>query len=197
MSNKAQFDIHVCALADVDTVVASTNATHLVSVLQTDLIPKTPSAIAPENHYKLGIDDIEAPFGGLIHADVNQIETLCAFVDTFSRESLKDAQRQTLVIHCYAGVSRSTATAFLALCALNPHSSEVALAKYLRSKSPSADPNRLIVSLGDQALNRNGRMVSALRAMGRAEPSYHAQPFSLKAHALKANNDSDYGSAAA
>ena len=47
-----------------------------------------------------------------------------------------------MVIHCYAGISRSTAAAFITLCALNPATPETLIARRLREASPSATPTR-------------------------------------------------------
>ena len=67
-----------------------------------------------------------------------------------------------MVVHCWAGISRSTAAAYTALCAINPEVSEELIAVRLRDASPTAYPNRLIIQLADAALGRNGRMVRAI-----------------------------------
>ena len=84
-----------------------------------------------------------------------------------------------LVLHCYAGISRSTASAFAAVCALNPHRDEIAIARQIRAASPIASPNRLIVSLADKALGREGRMLRALDEMGPGNLTTVGQPFRI------------------
>jgi predicted protein tyrosine phosphatase len=84
-----------------------------------------------------------------------------------------------MVIHCWAGISRSTAAAFITLCTLNPGASELAIARRLRNASPTACPNGLLVRLGDAALGRSGRMVAAVGAIGRGLAAHEARPFSL------------------
>ena len=71
-----------------------------------------------------------------------------------------------MLIHCYAGISRSTAAAFIALCALNPHTSEELIASRLRLSSETACPNRLFVALADKMLGCDGRMIAAVAKMG-------------------------------
>lgn len=178
----------VCGLADVASVVAATKADALVSVLHPELIPDTPDSIAVENHFKLAIDDIEAPYTGLQHAKNDDIDTLCRFARDWHDRSAANgsAEVSTMVVHCYAGVSRSTAAAFVILCALNPRLDEVAVGTYLRSLSPTAAPNRLIVSLGDDVLQRRGRMTKAVQAMGRANATLPARPVALDTH-VKSN----------
>ena len=86
-----------------------------------------------------------------------------------------------MVVHCWAGISRSTAAAFAALCAINPGVDEELIALRLREASPTAYPNRLIISLADAALGRRGRMVQAIESIGRGVVAVEALPFSLRA----------------
>ena len=86
-------------------------------------------------------------------------------------------RRAPLVIHCYAGVSRSTASAFATACALNPKRDEIEIARQIRAASPIASPNRLIVALADRALGREGRMLRALDKMGAASMMVEGVPF--------------------
>jgi HEAT repeat protein/predicted protein tyrosine phosphatase len=69
-----------------------------------------------------------------------------------------------LLIHCQAGVSRSTAVA-LAVCAylLGAGREAEALAYVLEARA-SARPNRWIVELADALLQRQGKLVEALQA---------------------------------
>ena len=59
-----------------------------------------------------------------------------------------------MLIHCFAGVSRSTAAAFIAACALAPNRDEATIARALRAASPTATPNARLVALADAALGR-------------------------------------------
>ena len=84
-----------------------------------------------------------------------------------------------LLICCRAGLSRSPAAAFVAACILNPHTDEAVIAQHLRTVSPRAWPNRLLVSLADRHLGRNGRMVRALDGMGVGDVSAQNEVFVL------------------
>ncbi len=77
------------------------------------------------------------------------------------------------------GISRSTASAFASVCALNPRRGEDSIAQALRRASPTATPNIRIVSLADRLLGRNGRMVSAIETIGRGNLADEAAPFRL------------------
>ena len=94
----------------------------------------------------------------------------------------RDWDRQApLLIHCWAGISRSTAAAFISLCALNPEGAEQELAWALRRASPTAYPNRLLVALADEALARKGHMVTAIEEIGRGKIAEEADVFALPA----------------
>jgi predicted protein tyrosine phosphatase len=83
-------------------------------------------------------------------------------------------------VHCYAGISRSTAAAFVAACALSPARTELQIAQELRQRSHTASPNRRIVSIADDLLGRNGRMVDAVEAIGLGAAATEAIPFRLE-----------------
>jgi predicted protein tyrosine phosphatase len=85
-----------------------------------------------------------------------------------------------MVIHCYAGISRSTASAYAAACALSPGRDEMAIAQEMRRASRTAMPNSLIVSLADRLLGRQGRMIAGIQSMGPGDLAYEADPFSLE-----------------
>ena len=85
-----------------------------------------------------------------------------------------------MLIHCFAGLSRSTAAAFISLCALNPRTPEEIIARALRRSSDTAVPNRLFVALADNALRREGRMVAALNSMGQNRLAYECFPFGVE-----------------
>jgi predicted protein tyrosine phosphatase len=77
-------------------------------------------------------------------------------------------------------VSRSTASAFIAACALNPKRDEHEIAQALRAASPTATPNARFVALADDRLQRNGRMSAAIQSIGRGADCFEAEPFTLE-----------------
>jgi predicted protein tyrosine phosphatase len=67
-----------------------------------------------------------------------------------------------VLIHCEAGVSRSTATALIMYgCWLGPGREREAMARVLAQR-PVAVPNRRMVEIADRLLERGGRLVEAL-----------------------------------
>jgi predicted protein tyrosine phosphatase len=164
--------IHVCSLARLHETVQDTGARHVVSLIGDEVSVERPNAIAAENHLRLQLHDISAPLDGYILPDEEHIADLLRFVRRWDR-------RAPLVVHCYAGISRSTASAFASVCALNPHRNEDSVAQALRRASPTATPNIRIVSLADRLLGREGRMVAAIETIGCGEFASEAVPFRL------------------
>jgi predicted protein tyrosine phosphatase len=164
--------IHVCSLARLHQTVADTGAGHIVTLLkQTDRVVR-PQAVLAENHLILGFDDIAEPMDGYIHPADEHVAQLIAFVRNWNRT-------RPMVVHCFAGISRSTAGAFVAACALNPRRDEAAIAWQLRRLSQTASPNRRIVSIADRMLGRSGRMIDAVETIGPGLSAYEGDPFQL------------------
>lgn len=132
----------------------------------------TPQGVEEERHLKLDFADIWQPMAGEVMANADHVTEILSFIRRWERTS-------PLVVHCYAGVSRSTASAYIAACALRPDTSEIAWAERIRQASPTATPNIHIVRLGDAILGREGRMVKAIERIGRGEDCYEGVPFSL------------------
>jgi predicted protein tyrosine phosphatase len=165
--------IHVCSLARLHETIEDTGARHVVSLIGDEAFIETPSGIVAENHLWLRLHDISAPLDGYIIPDEEHVSDLLRFVQRWDR-------RAPLVVHCYAGISRSTASAFASVCALNPHRDESSIAQALRRASPTATPNIRIVSLADRLLGRDGRMVAAIEMIGRGILAAEADPFRLE-----------------
>jgi predicted protein tyrosine phosphatase len=165
--------IHVCSLARLHDTVEETGARHIVTFIRESSLVPRPSRIALGNHLLLAVDDISAPREGHTVPATEHVEALIRFVGQWDRTT-------PLVIHCFAGISRSTAGAFVAVCALNPERDEVEIAQALRTASPTATPNARIVEIGDQLLGRGGRMRAAIEAIGRGAEAVEAYPFRLE-----------------
>jgi len=162
--------IHVCSLAALPETVRLTGASHVLTVMANVDQVLRPASVLPANHMKIAFDDITEPMDGFVAPNAEHVERVLSFVRGWDRSA-------PLVIHCYAGVSRSTASAFAAACALNPHRDEMVIARQIRSASPIANPNRLLVSLADKALGRDGRMLRALDDIGPASMMVEGKPF--------------------
>ena len=67
--------------------------------------------------------------------------------------------RAKVLVHCRAGVSRSTAIAYAILCQHSVPGMETANLMHVESLRAVVYPNRLIIELADKVLKRNGGML--------------------------------------
>ena len=164
--------IHVCSLARLHEIVEDTGARNVVSLIGDEANFVRPKSVTADNHLWLRLHDISAPLDGYIVPGEEHVADLIRFVRGWDR-------RSPLVVHCYMGISRSTASAYASVCALNPRRDELDIAQALRRASPTATPNIRIVSLADRLLGRDGRMVAAIETIGRGCLAEEAAPFRL------------------
>jgi predicted protein tyrosine phosphatase len=154
--------IHVCSLEHMPSLCAHVRPRRLVTIINPTMVPDTPPGIDARHHLKIVCSDICEPADGRVCPEPNHVADLISFFRAWDRQG-------PLLIHCLAGVSRSTAAAYIALCALNEGCCELKIAERLRAAAPDADPNRLLVALADEALRRQGRMLNAVAAIGRSK----------------------------
>jgi predicted protein tyrosine phosphatase len=162
--------IHVCSLSALPDTVKATGASHILTVMAKVDQVQRPASVLEINHLRVQVDDITEHMDGFVAPCETHIEQILNFVRNWDRSA-------PMVVHCFAGISRSTASAFAAACMLNPHRDEIAIARQIRAASPIAQPNRLIVSLADKALGRDGRMLRALDEMGPGSMIVEGRPF--------------------
>lgn len=164
--------IHVCPLSKLEETVAQSKAGWLLSLLSANMDMTRPAAILPEHHLHLVMHDIIEPQGDMTMPGEVHVRRLIDFARRWDG-------RQPMVAHCYAGISRSTASAYIAAAALAPQRDEVEMARTLRALSPSATPNPRLIAVADMLLERKGRMIGAIRAIGRGADAYEGTPFAF------------------
>ena len=164
--------IYVCPLSRLPETVSATGASHVLTLINVGTPLERPALIAADNHSIIGVSDIAEPRDGHVLPAEEHVAGILAFARAWPRE-------KPLVIHCYAGISRSTAAAYIATCALAPERDEGAIADALRAASPSATPNPLFVAIADRMLGRGGRMVAAVARIGRGADAFEGAPFCL------------------
>jgi predicted protein tyrosine phosphatase len=152
--------IIVCPLSQVRQMVAAHAPERVVSLLDPDFdFPKLGSAYRGR-HLCLHLHDVHECAPGEAAPTPRHVDQLLVFVERWQRS-------WPLLIHCRAGIGRSTAAAFIAACMHNPHVDERTIAHELRRASPLARPNQVLVDLADAAMSRNGRMTRAIEETGR------------------------------
>lgn len=155
--------ILVCPLSRVEEMIACHQPGRVISLLD----PEWPFPELGDRyrgrHLRLQVHDIRDPEEHLVVPGVSHVRALLRFLDRWTRD-------RPLLIHCRAGISRSTATAFIAACFVNPGTDEDEIALALRLAAPLARPNTTLVALADAELGRGGRMTAAILTTGRDLP---------------------------
>jgi predicted protein tyrosine phosphatase len=170
--------IHVCPLSRLDQTLASSGAGHLVTLLRADTPFERPASVAHDRHLALLMHDIAAEQPDMVAPSEHHVGQLLTFAARWDRA-------HAMLIHCYAGISRSTAAAYIVAAALEPDRNETELAQTLRRLSPSATPNPRLIMIADSMLGRDGRMIAAVAAMGRGADAFEGTPFCLPLKAYK------------
>ena len=151
--------ILIAPLSQTAALLAEADVTHAMSLLSPgSVFPEL--ALAAERHLRLEFHDIAEEREGYQAPTLAQMESILRFVGDWDGSG-------AMLIHCWAGVSRSTASAYAAMCQLHPARDEFTLAAELRAASPQATPNPRLIAHADQILGRKGRMVEAIAALGR------------------------------
>ena len=153
--------IIVCPLASIAEIAARNGVREMVSLIAEKQDFHRPGVISADRHLKLAMNDIGfAGTGDLIAPSESHVESLIRFVSEWDRSA-------PLIIHCWMGVSRSPAAAAIAALALCPEEDDFALARRLRDVAPHATPNTRLIEIGDRLLGREGRLVAAVKGIGR------------------------------
>lgn len=160
----------VSPLAEVPMVVEALRPSHIVTLLDPGEPMERPRSIAPQAWLRLDLHDIHMPTPGMTAPTQQAVHNLLAFAEGWDETA-------PMLIHCHAGISRSTASAYIVACARLPHIDETAIALQLREASPCALPNRALVAHADQVLGREGRMVAGVLAMGHSAMNAWQVPF--------------------
>ena len=164
--------IHVCPLHAVEPLIKKHAPSHLLSLLNADMMIETPQGMEKNNHLRIAMNDIDSAEDKLIAPGLEHARLIVDFLRNWPQSS-------PLLIHCWAGISRSTAAAYIALCLFNRDESEDVLAKILRFHAPEATPNPLLVAHADAILDRGGRMVAATAQIGRGKYAFEGSHFVL------------------
>jgi predicted protein tyrosine phosphatase len=162
----------ICALSQIHDVIRRRRPSHMVTLLSPAEMIDTPKGLPADRHLRIKVNDIAETMPGLVAPDEAMVTRIVKFGGGWTAD-------QPMLVHCWAGISRSTATAFILACERNPDVGEATIANALRAASRYATPNRRFVALADDLLGRNGRMVDAVAAIGPGEVTMESHTFDL------------------
>lgn len=162
--------IVVCPLSQVERLTRQLGVGHILTLLADTTRAVTPDGVT--DHLIVHVDDIVAAADTRILPDVSHVQQVIDFARAWDGAT-------PMLVHCFAGISRSTASAFIVACTAQPDRPEAEIADELRAASATASPNRRFVELADRMLHRQGRMVAAIERIGVGEPATEGVPFTL------------------
>lgn len=163
--------IIVSPLSRIAEMAVRHRCREMVSLLAKDQSFHRPAVIDATRHLLLGVNDIS--FGGsdgLVAPQEDHVVQIVGFARQWNRSA-------PLLVHCWMGISRSPAAAVIAALAVEPDQDETDLARRLRAASAYVTPNSRLIEIGDHLLSRNGRLVAAIKAIGRGTEADGNAPF--------------------
>lgn len=136
--------------------------------------PRAESRPAPPgvSHLSLTFHDIVEPRDGLEAVSADQVAALLDFAAAWPGAV-------PLLIHCWAGVSRSPAAAYAVACLIEGPARAAVLAARLRAAAPFATPNARVTALADARLGGGGALERAIRDIGRGAETATGAVFTL------------------
>ncbi|HYC04333.1 MAG TPA: protein-tyrosine-phosphatase [Azospirillaceae bacterium] len=161
-SDFVPFRITVCGVEELDAHCAS-GVTHVLSILDPGA-PPPPAFGSFGEHARLDLrfDDMIEEAEGREPPGPKHLDALLAFGRELSAEA--ETRPCHLLVHCFAGVSRSTASMILILAQARPDRPvEEAFDEVVRIRSQTW-PNLRLLEMGDAALGLGGRLVARAHA---------------------------------
>lgn len=165
--------IVVCPLSRLAETVEQYGARHMVTLINQGTLFERPPLVSAANHLHVPVHDISEPTEGMVCPGEEHVNEFLGFAERWDRAA-------PMVVHCFAGISRSTAAAFSIVCAARPDLDEGEIALRLRQRSPEATPNTRLVAIADEILGRSGRMVRAVEKIGRGVEAYEGTVFAFR-----------------
>ena len=165
--------IVVCPLSRLAETVEQYGARHVVTLINQGTLFERPPLVPVANHLHVPVHDISEPMEGMVCPGEEHVNEFLGFAERWDRAA-------PMVVHCFAGISRSTAAAFSIVCAARPDMDEAEIALRLRQRSPEATPNTRLVAIADEILGRSGRMVRAVEKIGRGVEAYEGTVFAFR-----------------
>ena len=152
------FRITICGLDEL-AGHSEARVSHVLSILDPEWpAPEAFGAFSEHEKLELRFHDVIEERPGMVMPQLTDVEQLLEFGRRLGREPRADAH---LLVHCHAGVSRSSASmALLIAQAMPKRSGNVIFADILRIR-PQIWPNLRIIEIGDRTLGRNGDLIAA------------------------------------
>jgi predicted protein tyrosine phosphatase len=160
------FKITVCGLSELH-LHSGAKVSHVLSILDPDWpVPEVFGTYGEHAKLELRFNDIIEDTPGELPPQPFHVEQLLEFGRTLEVEPRGQAH---LLVHCHAGVSRSSASMALLIAQALPNRPAEAVFADVLAIRPQIWPNLRIIEMGDALLGRNGALVAAVRAVYRQQ----------------------------
>lgn len=154
------YAVTICGIPEIDSHGAR-GVSHALSIIDPDEpMPPALKRLELRGHRVFRFDDIVADYPGFNSPQRGHVAELLEFGRTL------DDDATHLLIHCHAGVSRSTAAAAILMAQPNPGREEEAFLALLDMR-PHAWPNTRMVQFADALLERDGALLAGLEVYRR------------------------------
>lgn len=160
-SDFVPFGLTVCGIEELSGFCAI-GVSHVLSILDPDHPEPTAfGAYGEHERLELRFHDIIDPMRGQIAPQKADVERILAF----GRDLLAEPVGcRHLLVHCHAGISRSTAALTMILAQARPERAAAEAMAAVASIRAKAWPNLRMIEFADELLGRNGDLVAAARA---------------------------------
>lgn len=160
------FGIAVCGIEEL-AGHCSTGASHVLSILDPDHpVPEAFGAFGEHRKLEVRFHDIIDETPGLLAPQPEHVGRVLALGRDLLAEPAATAH---LLVHCHAGISRSTACMALILAQALPEQPADAVLKLVHDLREKAWPNLRLIEIGDAMLGRRGTLVAAAHALHRLQ----------------------------
>jgi predicted protein tyrosine phosphatase len=158
METMAPFKITVCGIEELGGH-CEVGVSHVLSILDPEWpAPEVFGQYGEHEKLELRFHDVIEDAPGMVLPQEEHVEQLLAFGRDLLAEPRPSAH---LLVHCHAGVSRSTASMSLILAQALPDRPGAAILGEVLRIRPQTWPNLRILEFGDRLLARNGELARA------------------------------------
>ena len=160
------FGITVCGIEEL-AGHCSTGASHVLSILDPDYpVPEAFGTFGEHEKLEVRFHDIVNDTPGLLAPQPEHVERILALGRDLLAEPATTAH---LLVHCHAGISRSTASMALILAQAMPEQQADTVLALVHGMREKAWPNLRLIEIGDAMLGRDGALVEATHALHRLQ----------------------------
>ena len=143
------FPVHVCSLHAVRELDVSTYD-GIITIEDTTIREPFRVQTNEPKQLILRFDDINQPMDDYVIPQMSHIKRALEFADKIEDGSL--------LVHCHAGISRSSAIALAVIAKRLGSGKEEEAVNTLEHINPNCRPNKSIVEMADELLERDGKL---------------------------------------